>query len=89
MYTYIDGRSGQLRQARQALVTFQKLNRSQGVEPGTATWAYLGMNNKDEAIASLEQAYAQHSDIMVSLKVQPAYDPLRSDPRFQDLVRRV
>jgi TolB-like protein/DNA-binding winged helix-turn-helix (wHTH) protein/predicted Zn-dependent protease len=89
MYTYIDGRSGQARQARQALVTFQELNRSQAVEPGTAVWAYLGMNNKDEAIASLEQGYAQHSDIMVRLKVEPGFDPLRSAPRFQDLVRRV
>jgi TolB-like protein/DNA-binding winged helix-turn-helix (wHTH) protein/Tfp pilus assembly protein PilF len=88
-YTYIYGRSGQVRQARQAFVTFEELNRSQTVEPGTAAWAYLGMNRKDEAIASLEQAYAQHSDTMCRLKVEPGYDPLRSDPRFQDLVRRV
>ena len=89
MYTYIDGRSGQVRQARQALVKFLDLNRTQKVEPGVAIWAYLGMNDKDEAIASLEQAYAQHSDTMVRLKVDPGYDPLRSAPRFQDLLRRV
>ena len=89
MYTYIDGRSGQARQARQAFDKFQDLNRSQTVEPGIAVWAYLGVNEKDEAIASLEQAYAQHSDTMCTLKVEPGYDPLRSAPRFQDLLRRV
>jgi hypothetical protein len=37
----------------------------------------------------LETAYAQHSNAMTALKVDPAYDPLRDDPRFRDLLRRV
>lgn len=47
------------------------------------------MNNKDEAFARLQKAYEQHSSALTSLKVDPVYDPLRSDPRFQELLRRV
>ncbi|MFQ5817651.1 MAG: winged helix-turn-helix domain-containing protein [Terriglobia bacterium] len=45
------------------------------------------LGEKDEAFAWLEKAYEEHE--FVSLKVHPGYDPLRSDPRFQDLLRRM
>jgi hypothetical protein len=51
--------------------------------------AYVGMDRRDEAIALLQKAYSQHSSYVVALKVEPYFDPLRSDPRFQDLLRRV
>ena len=49
----------------------------------------MGMGKKDETLAWLDKAYARHSNIMDTLKVDPAWDPQRSDPRFQTLVRRV
>jgi hypothetical protein len=51
--------------------------------------AYAGMNNKDEAFVWLQKAYSEHSNAVTTLKVDPIYDPLRSDPRFQDLMGRV
>lgn len=48
----------------------------------------LGLGQKEEAIALLQKAYAEHSSL-TTLKVNPAYDPLRSDARFQELLRRV
>jgi hypothetical protein len=51
--------------------------------------AYLGFGEKDEAFASLEQAYNQQSNILQFLKVHPCLDPLRSDPRFAELARCV
>jgi len=52
-------------------------------------WAHLGVGDKEEALADLEKAYSDHVNILITLKVEPAFDPLRSDPRFQDLLRRV
>jgi TolB-like protein/Tfp pilus assembly protein PilF/predicted Ser/Thr protein kinase len=52
-------------------------------------YAYAGIGQKDQAIAHLEQAYEVHSTAMTSLKSNPWYDSLRSDPRFLDLMRRV
>jgi hypothetical protein len=50
---------------------------------------FQGSAMKPGAIASLEKAYVAHDLQMQYLKVDPDYDSLRSDPRFQDLMRRV
>lgn len=49
--------------------------------------AELGENEK--AIDSLEKAYAQHSMFMTELEIEPAFDDLKSSPRFSDLLRRI
>jgi hypothetical protein len=67
----------------------EELNRHQQIDPAPFVWAYIGMGNKDQAFAWLEKAYSQHSYALITLKVEPGYDSLRSDPRFQDLMRRV
>jgi tetratricopeptide (TPR) repeat protein len=48
---------------------------------------YVGLNEKDEAMAWLEKAYDERFN--PSILLRPAFDPLRSDPRFQNLVRRI
>ena len=85
-YTY--GRAGQQPEAQRALDRLLELNRHQQIDPSALIQAYIGMGNKDKAINLLENAYSQHSTL-TTLKVDPIYDPLRSDPRFQDLLRRV
>jgi serine/threonine protein kinase/TolB-like protein/Tfp pilus assembly protein PilF len=50
-------------------------------------YSQLGQTN--EALASLEKAYAAKSGGMVYIKSSPIFDPIRSDPRFQDLLRRM
>jgi TolB-like protein/Tfp pilus assembly protein PilF len=48
---------------------------------------YASLDQKDQALALLEQAYQEHFDILTLRS--PAFDPLRSDPRFRDLMRRI
>jgi serine/threonine protein kinase/Flp pilus assembly protein TadD len=50
---------------------------------------YIGLGDKDRAFEYLEKAFAERDFIMTFLKVDPIFDPLRSDPRFQDLLRRM
>ena len=52
-------------------------------------WAYAGLGETDLAFAALERSYEERRDRMVWLTVDPLLDPLRSDPRFDDLMRRV
>jgi tetratricopeptide (TPR) repeat protein len=86
---YIYGRAGQPQLARRQLEKVEKLSRHEQVDPVAMLWAHLGMSDKEEALADLEKAYSEHFGILTALKVEPAFDPLRSDPRFQDLLRRV
>jgi len=58
--------------------------------PASAIALVLGaLHENDEAFQWLERSLAQRDDVLVYLKVHPFFDPLRSDPRFADLVRRV
>ena len=49
----------------------------------------LGTGDNDKVFACLEKGYAQHSKALIALKAYPLYDPLRGDPRYQDLLRRL
>jgi pentatricopeptide repeat protein len=51
--------------------------------------AYLGLGDNEQAFAWLERAYKEQSMILQFIKVHPFFDPLRGDPRFADLQRRV
>ena len=67
-----------------------KARKQTGYVPAAAfVNAYLGLGDYDQAFAWLEQAYQEHSNILLFLKVHPYFDPLRNDPRFSDLVHRV
>ncbi len=88
---YIYGRAGHPAQARHALQKVEQANRSWHLDtvPMFAT-AYAGMSANDEALVWLQKAYSEHSNATLNaIKVDPIYDPLRGDPRFQDLIRRV
>jgi hypothetical protein len=50
---------------------------------------FAQLGEKDQAFARLERAYEERSVMMMYLKSAPNLDPLRSDPRFADLLRRV
>ncbi len=43
----------------------------------------------EEAMTWLERAYEDREALLIIAKVDPRWDPLRSDPRFQDLLRRI
>lgn len=49
----------------------------------------IGLRRNDEALTSLENSLEVHSTVLTSLKVNPVYDPLRDDPRFGELLRKV
>jgi hypothetical protein len=55
--------------------------------PVAAAYGLLG--HKDEAFAELEEAFEYRLSGIVAVQAYPWFEPLRSDPRFQDLLRRM
>jgi len=89
---YVYGRWGRQGEAQRAFVRFEeqsKLRTSSEADPASVLLrAFMGVGRKDDAIAVLQKGYAEHTNLLVSLKVGPFYDPLRNDARFQDLMLR-
>ena len=50
---------------------------------------YAQQGRKDEAIAALESAWQANDTGLTAIKVDPMLDPLRSDPRFSAIVRKL
>ena len=86
---YLYGRMGQRDKARAELRKLEAMNGTQSLDPVPMALAYVGVGDNGAALSSLEKAYAGRSNLLTTLKVEPAYDPLRDDPRFQELLRRV
>jgi tetratricopeptide (TPR) repeat protein len=55
--------------------------------PSEIALIYVGLGEKDQAMKWLEEAYKEHFN--PSIVLRPAFDPLRSDPRFRDLMLRI
>jgi eukaryotic-like serine/threonine-protein kinase len=82
----LGGRSAESRRLLQELIS---LSRKRYISPVYMAIVSIGLGEKDQAFAWLEKAYADRSDWMVLLQTEPLFDPVRSDPRFQDLLRRI
>ncbi len=82
-------RSGHTEEARRVLTKLEQIARSRTDGTATLLIAYSGTSHKERVIELLQKAYSEHSNAVVQIKVDPMFDPVRSDPRFEDLLRRI
>ena len=82
-------RAGRQEDARKTITQLEAHVQKNGVGRYEIALVYAGLGKKQEAFKSLEEAFAAHDVGLLYLKIDPCLDPLRSDPRFDDLVRRV
>ena len=86
---YVYGRLGRQAEARRALEKLERRARDRPADPmPMLPVAYIGVNENEKALDWLEKALRERSSSIATLKVDPVYDPLREDPRFQELLRR-
>jgi hypothetical protein len=84
------GRAGRLNKADEILRDIDRLSTpDEPMPPQEKAFVYIGMGNRDEAFAKLEEAYKGRYFGLAFLLTEPTYDNVRDDPRFADLARRV
>jgi len=83
------GDSGRKQEARKVLEELEERSKHRYMSPYLIALVQIGLGERDQAIASLEQGYLNRDQWMMYLKVDPQMDDLRSDLRFQHLLRRV
>ena len=81
--------SGERAKAREILAQLQKLSQQRYVSAAEFAYIHVALGENDRALMYLEKAYQDRSSYVTYLNVDPFYDPLRDDPRFQSLLRRL
>ncbi len=61
----------------------------EGFSPEVIAGVYAGIGEADQAFTWLERGYRERDPSLLAIAVEPLSDPLRSDPGFQDLLRRI
>jgi TolB-like protein len=81
--------TGKKEEARKILALLLELAKEVPVDPGMLAMIYCSLGERQQALSLLEQAYARHSSLMTWIKVDPRFDILREEPRFQQLLHDV
>jgi TolB-like protein/DNA-binding winged helix-turn-helix (wHTH) protein/Tfp pilus assembly protein PilF len=81
--------SGQRDQARRVLAELHMQAQTSYVKPLAFAWIALGLDDKEQALAWMEQAYSDRDPHLTLLNADPVYDHLRTDPRFIALVQKI
>jgi len=89
MLGYAYAKSGRQDEARKLLVDLNELSKRRYVSPYWIAVIYAGLDAKNEAFTWLDKAYQERSFFLLFIKMDAIWDPLRSDSRFTDLLRRI
>src|SRR5262249_7411279 len=80
---------GRRAEALKAIEEMAALSTRRYVSPAYTAYVYMRLGEKDLALEWLEQAVTDHSFELTFLPLHPVWDPLRSDPRFAAILRRL
>jgi Flp pilus assembly protein TadD len=82
--------AGRRAEAQKVLDQLSALSGQRFISQKSLAAIYAALGEKDKAFERLEKAYQERSiGTGLSIKEFPGFDPIRSDPRFQDLLRRI
>jgi len=86
---WVYGRAGRKQKAEAILRRLTAMSGRRWVDPFNVSLVHVGLGDRDRALAWLRKCARDRSPGLVFLKVEPALDPLRSDPRFKALLREL
>jgi TolB-like protein/Tfp pilus assembly protein PilF len=86
---YAYGAAGETERALETLDEISRRSQTGYVPAFTRALVYLGLGDRARALDNLEQAYAEKSQWLAYLKPDRVFDPIREEPRFVELAKRV
>jgi tetratricopeptide (TPR) repeat protein len=86
MIGYVYAQCGGRKKAEEMIASIKQ---SPNFDPASLSTIYASLGEKDLAIDALERSFEQRSPRMLWLKVEPCWDPLRDDPRYVALLKKV
>ena len=81
--------SGKQKEAQKILNELIERSNQSYVPPIYIAGIYVALEDNDRAFEWLEKAYLYRSELLIYLNIEPMFDPIRDDPRFDDLVKKV
>ncbi len=86
---YAYAMSGQRAEAEEIIKELKEGRQGRPIHSYFIAYIYIGLGEIDTAFEWLERAYLEHAPDLIQINAWPEFDPLRSDPRFADLLRRM
>jgi serine/threonine protein kinase/Tfp pilus assembly protein PilF len=86
---YMHGMLGQAGQSEMILEHLQRLSRHEYVSPYLFAIVYTGLGRKDEAFRWLNRGIEAHDYGVLGMLVDPVFESLRTDPRFEECLQRI
>ena len=83
------GLAGRRADAERILHELDDISKTRYVSPMNRALVFIGMKEFAQALDWLERAYEERAQLLSELGAEPAFDPIRTEPRFVDLLRRV
>jgi tetratricopeptide (TPR) repeat protein len=81
--------SGDRDKAEKTLAELRELSKQRYLSPYLFALVYAGLGDKDQTFAWLERAFQDRASLLIWLGVEPQFDPVRTDPRYEQLIRRI
>ena len=81
--------SGRQAEAQRILAELNEMSKQAYVSSYDLAILYVGLGDKERALEQLNKAYEDRAGFILYLNVEPLFDPLRADPRFAELVRKM
>jgi hypothetical protein len=81
--------AGEIELAKQMTSFYDETVKTQFLPPVQRAFIHIGLKEYDKAIQLLEQAYKEQSWFLLFMQMEHWYDPLKNDPRFNDIIKRM
>ena len=86
---YVEALLGKRSEAEKIIQNLKERTAREYIDPCLIAYIYIALGDKDEAFAWMDRARQERSGLICWLQIEPKFDPIRSDPRFANLVHRM